>query len=325
MKMKHLKLLRCMSAEEGWQSAAALSLKMNVSLRSIKNYVSEINTIEPGLIQSGRRGYRIKEGDAYRVFEEARCGIPQTSKERVHYIINRLVNDTGRSGLSVFDLAEEIFVSDATIRGDIPKVRARCRDYSLTLKTGGDCISLEGTEKNKRKIISSIMFEESCENFMDIGSVQAAFQNYDVYFIRDTITDILKQHHYFINDYSMMNLVLYVAVAVDRISNGCVYNLNGCKDFPDAEGCEYAMSRAIAEKLGEKFGIAYNDSEIYDLSLLLTSKPPGWITRLWGRRPLRQPSEAGILNSPGNCWRLPGNSTASISRIPSAGPVLPSI
>lgn len=35
--------------------------------------------------------------------------------------------------------------------------------------------------------------------------------------------DVLNENHYFINDYSLLNLLLHIAIAINRVQNGCVY------------------------------------------------------------------------------------------------------
>ncbi|MEG2799494.1 MAG: HTH domain-containing protein, partial [Erysipelotrichaceae bacterium] len=59
MKVKHLQLLRCLSEQNDWITAATLSSKLNVSLRSVKNYVADISVLEPHLIKSSRQGYLV--------------------------------------------------------------------------------------------------------------------------------------------------------------------------------------------------------------------------------------------------------------------------
>ena len=38
------------------------------------------------------------------------------------------------------------------------------------------------------------------------------------------LMDVLERKpNYFINDYSLLNLLLHIAIAINRVQNGCVY------------------------------------------------------------------------------------------------------
>ncbi|MEG2270561.1 MAG: PRD domain-containing protein [Erysipelotrichaceae bacterium] len=272
MKVKHLQLLRCLSEQNDWITAATLSSKLNVSLRSVKNYVADISVLEPHLIKSSRQGYLVNREKVFKVFSNIDSGIPQTSTERVNYIINRLIHEANVAHyqLNIYDLSEDISVSTATLKIDIQKAKKTCGKFDLILKSTGDYISLEGLEKNKRKILSSIMFDETKENFMNIKTIQNAFMDYDIEYIQKVIADTLKIYHYFINDYSLMNLVLHVTIAIDRMNNDYIYT-RPIKNTLNIKSHEYELSLEIAKKLENHYHITYNENEIYELSLLLIS------------------------------------------------------
>lgn len=272
MKAKHLALIRCLCEEQEWITASSLSNKLNVSLRSIKNYVADICVLEPDLIESSRHGYKVDRKKAYKVFSDIDSGIPQTSIERVNYIIHKLIKGDRFTHykINIYDLSEEICVSSATLKIDIQKAKRKCNTFDLTLNSIGDYISLDGLEKNKRKLLSSIMFDETKENFMNIKTIQNAFMDYDLEYIQEMISTTLKDHHYFINDYSLMNLVLHVTIAIDRMNNNYIYP-HSDENLIEVKNHEYELSKEIAKNLEDHFHITYNENEINELSLLLIS------------------------------------------------------
>lgn len=125
--------------------------------------------------------------------------------------------------------------------------------------------------KNKRKMLSSILYDESNINFVNIESLQHAFLDIDIPFIRQTILEIFDKYHYFINDYSLINLVLHVTIAVDRIRN---HNMNteNIDSLPGVRLHEFALAQEMAKKLEDHFHIEFSNAEIYEMTLLTISR-----------------------------------------------------
>lgn len=218
MKPKLKKLIQLL-LEAQPRTSANLAERLNVSVRSVKNYVREINKEFPNTIQSSYEGYRIDSKVGVTILADNVNRIPQTSDERVSYIINKLINHNSDVTLDTYDLCDELFVSMSTLKNELTKVKHRLQKFDLQLITKGDLIECSGLEKNKRKMLSTILYDESNVNFVNIESLQHAFIDIDIDFIRKTILEVFDRYHYFINDYSLINLVLHVTIAVDRIIN----------------------------------------------------------------------------------------------------------
>ena len=91
MNWKTEKLIRLL-LETQPSTAQALAERMGVSVRSIKNYVHEINSEASETVLSSRDGYRLDVEKAKALLDEKTDNIPQTSRERVIYILNQLLN-----------------------------------------------------------------------------------------------------------------------------------------------------------------------------------------------------------------------------------------
>ena len=92
------------------------------------------------------------------------------------------------------------------------------------------------------------MAEEPSVNFVDYDAIQAKFPDIHILFIRDVYLDCLNQTGYFINDISLINLVLHTAIAIDRIRNDYA-DVRSCQDQPWISAHVYQ----IAEKAGKQF------------------------------------------------------------------------
>ena len=91
MKSKVLKLLKTLQEADSWMTANQLAVKTAISVRSIKNYVSEINAIEPMTISSSQNGYLVDKLKAESYLKKAQSPISQGSQERVNHLITRLI------------------------------------------------------------------------------------------------------------------------------------------------------------------------------------------------------------------------------------------
>ena len=269
MKPKMIKLIRILSDYTEFVTASSLAANMDVSTRSIKSYIQEINSVYPEAIESSREGYRIDKQAARRILEESGTHIPQSSQERIVYIINSLIKSD--TSVNTYDLCDEMYVSYSTIKNDLQAVKSRLRKYDLQLNNNHDNLTVSGLEKNKRRLLSSILYDESNVNFVNLETIQNIFPEIEIELIKDSLLEIFDRFHYFVNDYSLINLVLHITIAIDRIRNRNV-NTEDIHDMPPISSHEYELARNIARKIEEDFQIEYNQAEVYELALLLISR-----------------------------------------------------
>lgn len=255
-------------------TAASLSNYLGVSIRSIKNYIRELNTSYPNIIISSNKGYSLCPSSHNNDFKRLETNqIPQTSLERINYITNKLIKSDSKNPVNIYDLCESLFVSLSTCKSDISKAKKIYNKYNLTLHAKGDLLYIEGIEKNKRKLFSSILYDESVSNFINYVSLQAAFPSIDIELIRKIVLSNFKEYHYFISDYSLTNLILHIAICIDRIRDN-----NTVSSDPITPSTtyllphEYEIAKKIAAQLETNFLISFTDAEIYEMALLLISR-----------------------------------------------------
>ncbi|MFV0394107.1 MAG: BglG family transcription antiterminator [Coprobacillaceae bacterium] len=263
---KYEKLIHILLEQDQSISAATLSSYMQVSVRSIKTYVHDINVLYPQCIISNTDGYYINKNIATSLLKENLSNVPQTSKERVVCIINQLI----QSPIDAYQLSDNLFVSMSTLKNDITKARRMVNRYDLLLVNKNDVLSIEGLEINKRKLVSSILYKESNVNFVNLDAIQNSFKDIDIFYIKDVIIDVFNENYYFINDYSLTNLVLHITIAVDRIKNNNTTVFD--ETVSNIAQHEFKLSREICNRLESYFHIEYSDSEVSELAILLVSR-----------------------------------------------------
>lgn len=272
MNNKHISLLKVMTAQNGWATASFLASRLNVSERSIKNYISEINTFHKGAIESSRKGYLVNKELAYALLENGKVDLPSTSEERVNYIMKALLmnNDAENKAIDLYQMSEDIFVSYETIKKDLVKVKARALDYDLYLNSSSSSVSLEGREKNKRKLLANIIYEEFKKNVLCVSVIQDVFHHIDVSLLQSIILEECEKFHFYINGYALLSLVLDIIIGMERIRNHYTFDLSDNERL--AFGIrEQELSSNIAKKIEGNFNVRYSEAELEELTIILLS------------------------------------------------------
>ena len=269
MASKQNQLVQTLLDQNQRLNATQLANQLGVSVRTVHNYINAVNAQYPDAITSTPSGYRIAPEVARQVLHQNPNDIPQTAQDRCTYILNRLVQKGG--SLNLYDLCDEIYISPTTFHGLMGKMRRLTRDYDLTLALNGDTVTLTGSERNKRRLLSGLLYHESASAFTSTDSLQVFFPSIDIEKIRVDVMDILNENHYFINDYSLFNLLLHIAIAINRVQSGCVYNEDPASLRP-LDPQEEKLARELTERLSADFGIRFSPAEQYELALLLVSR-----------------------------------------------------
>jgi lichenan operon transcriptional antiterminator len=267
---KYKKLLDIMVyTENDWITAADLSAAMNISVRSVKSYLSDLNSIYKDLVHSSKKGYRINRILAKQLLSSSWAERPYTPEERMRFILKKLLAAQNKS-LDIYQLGEEeIFVSLETIKRDLSVIRKRLREFDIYITTTGFDVVLEGSELDKRKLLSNILYEEFSETVFSLTALEKVFPQYNVKYVYNTILEICKRHRFFINEYSLLTLLLDIIISVDRIKND--YALPDKFFDKNTITPEYILAQDIVHCLEAYFHITYNNFELNEIIVIIIS------------------------------------------------------
>lgn len=161
MKEKQDYLLRLLLQQDTPVSSRILAEKMGVSIRTVKNYIYQLNRLgSVPVIHSSNLGYTIVPEEAAKLLAtpQNENDLPQTFKERSFFIIKQILME--HQQLNIFDLSDELFVSYSTIKSDLARMNKAYEKYHVKFVLKQDEIQIIGEEKEKRRLISYIIFEE---------------------------------------------------------------------------------------------------------------------------------------------------------------------
>ncbi|MBP1042578.1 transcription antiterminator [Vagococcus sp. BWB3-3] len=266
MKEKQRELLLFLVEKEQPLTSKQLSSHLGISQRTIKNYVKELNSHDSQLvIASSQQGYLAIKDSAMALLEHAEqvVTIPQDYMERAYYIIKKLL--ISHEIVSIFDLCEELHISYSTLKNLLTKMNGTFESFHLHFSSTNNYLKIVGEEKDKRSLMSHIIYTETNNNFFNWNGL---FQSYGEAYIKNlsaVIKDVFKQNHYDINDFSFMSLILHLTILINRVRSGKY--IEG-ETILNIEQKEKKIMEDLCEAIETSFDITLTPSEISEIYIL---------------------------------------------------------
>ncbi|POP45577.1 transcription antiterminator BglG [Superficieibacter electus] len=236
-----------------------LAQRLAVSTRTVRADITALNALlaQHGaqFILSRGNGYQLKIDDParYQTLKTAQpraLRIPRSGQERVHYLMVRFL--TSAFSLKLEDLADEWFVSRATLQNDMAEVREWLQRYHLTLETRPrHGMKLFGSEMAIRACLTDLLWKLAQQDSLNPPVTEVALNAGVPEQLVTLLDTCFTRHHIRLTDEGELFLRLYCAVAVRRISEG--YPLH---DFAaeDVEEKVREAARDIAMALAQLAG-----------------------------------------------------------------------
>ncbi|MBA8816696.1 lichenan operon transcriptional antiterminator [Microbacterium halimionae] len=217
------RLLALLLRNGAWATASVLADMLGVTPRSVRSYVTALNArVDSGaVVESGPLGYRAGPGAsaAWRPGESDAA----TPRDRLHILVRALLDNS--EGIDVFETADRLHVSPATLEADLARVRGLLGGTALVLERSAERARLVGTEAAQRRLLSSLAHDEMDAGSFDlealrralgVGSAGAgAFGQFKV-----DLVQALGAEGYFVNEIGISDVLMHIAIAADRVSHG---------------------------------------------------------------------------------------------------------
>ncbi|MFJ1443745.1 BglG family transcription antiterminator [Clostridioides difficile] len=258
--------LNFIKTQHDWIDSSTLANYLNVSTCSIRKYVNEINS-NGEFILSSKKGYKVNLNNNYQTKVDSSENI--SPDNRLNLILKELIVNS--NGINIFDLSEELFVSPATIEGDIVKANKFIGSYNLKIKQSKFLLKLIGNESAKRKLMSSIIFKETGSDFLSLFDVQKIYQEYNLTKLKENIIYILKKYNLFINEYAINNILLHLMITIDRIKKNNYIDSVEVVNYID-NNVDINIAKDISNFLESEYNITLTSAELYYLVFQLTNK-----------------------------------------------------
>ena len=246
-----------------YKTAEELSKKLNVSTKTVRTEIKNLNSL---LIKSGaeivsKSGYgyilKINNKELFSKFDfpNKKNIIPDTSKSRIQYIIEYLINI--KEYVKVEDLSKILFTSPKTLAKDIKEAEKILNSYNIKLERKPYYgIKLKGEEFDIRLCIADYVEKKT----NGIEHIKIVDKN-ELKKIATIIMETLKKENFNISDVAFQNLIIHIQIALKRIENNCYVPVEekklreyiSEKEFQIAKKCTYNLEKIFKEnKIDEK-------------------------------------------------------------------------
>jgi lichenan operon transcriptional antiterminator len=215
---KEIQLISYLLEQGTWVTTPELSSHLNLSSRSIHNYVSGINCKYGKIISSSNKGYLIRQEKKKEAIAKLPINhIPGNYEERKNFILEKIL--LSQQFLSIDSLSDELCISPTTLQNEISKLRNELSEFQLHLRIKNNRLSIIGLDRNKRRLILELINEELENSSFSLEKIQEFFDNVDLKAVKKIVQDALRNHRYFLDDYSLLNYILHIAVFLE-FNNG---------------------------------------------------------------------------------------------------------
>ncbi|MFB4342092.1 PRD domain-containing protein [Pantoea sp. CS_6] len=209
-----------------------LARRFAVSTRTVRTDITALNALlekhGAQFVLNRGAGYQLKIADAQRftILQQqtrAPLRVPRTSQERIRYLLVRFL--TAAYSLKLEALAEEWFVSRATLQNDMADVREWLGRYQLSIESKPHHgMKLFGSEVAIRTCLTDLLIEIDQSQPDSPLITPESLEGGLLESLEPCLQRCFAQHHIRLSDEGERYLQFYCAVAVRRISEGYPVN-----------------------------------------------------------------------------------------------------
>ena len=281
---KEFALLSYLLNRNSWVTASVLSECVDLSPRSISNYISDINVKYDDIIISSNKGYKIKKAKAIKILNSLpNLGIPSNYNERKKYILEKIL--LSQQNHTLDSLSQELCISIATLQNEISRLRSDLAESKLHLRIKNDKLSIIGQDRDKRRLVIELINEELENSSFSLEGVQELFANANLKEIKEIVIKALKKHGYFLDEYSLLNYILHIAVFIELKGTHSVKNNESSAhriNFKEiATPHIYQIIETILDDLKNGYHRDFSHEDFFEVSLsMMTSAVTNHITKL---------------------------------------------
>lgn len=275
LSLRQRKLLHILQYQNVLITGRELAKQLNVSPRTIRSDVAEINRIlapyNAEIHSEKSKGYIFKAQAPDRILEMNQIDTAFFSKEdRVRYLAFRLC--LSDEALNIYDLEDEMFVSHTTLEHDLHflKMKYVLSEPHIRLHQIKDTLEFESDEKKRRSILNRLFNEDWNYNTKGNAYYGYHFLNPEILdYIMDEIPLHLSKYQIEMEDSSLVSLNLAIAIMYHRTQSGHFLPDNNISSRTDtAAAC---ATDSIFHSLEMQFICSFPQAEQDDIYQYITS------------------------------------------------------
>ncbi|MDR0217886.1 MAG: PRD domain-containing protein [Enterobacteriaceae bacterium] len=270
LRSKQKELLDYLRNQHNPVLAIKLSQVLNVSTRTIKNYVVEINSAyNEKIIISGQAGYALSPDaniDQKHYYDkQVNNYFPKTFQERAAFLIKAIL--LFERSHNIYDLSADLYISDSTLKSLIYKINGSFQQFNIRFLCRNHHIEILGDEQDLRKLIYHIIMEEREYQFIDLKIFGRIFGGQHVDRVSAIISRVFNKWNYSYHNLSYTQLILHFLILINRLKNSrYLYN----NDIFDGNTQLISMVDELCDNFQNDFGLLLSEQERHYCNRLLS-------------------------------------------------------
>lgn len=265
------KLIESIEERPGITSLELADL-FSVSERSVRTYIRRTNDALGGCAQIEKKrggGYSLRVSDqakldSLRFSDTGEDGFmaPSTPEERMRFLLDDLLSRV--DWITIDDLATMLFVSRSVVTADLKRASAKLESFGLTLERRPHYgIRVTGPEMSRRLCLANLTLEGMIGGRGGVASLAA---------IAQCVDGALAEEDFHINSAAYQNLLVHIAVAVERIRANCYVPMEPEHLERLRATSEYAVAGKVAQAVSDSLDVELPEEEIGYIAIHLASK-----------------------------------------------------
>ena len=276
---RKMQIVSFLNHQTGWTTTAMIAQRFGFSVRSVKYSVAELNKEYGALILSSNKGYKIDKLTAAKILSFLPSQtIPASYEERKRYIINTLLLQNQR--MSISDLSNKLCISPITLQNELSRMRTDLTQFHLNIHTKNDMVNITGLAKDKRAVILSLINEEIKSSYFSLERIQEIFTSVSLARIKQLILQVMHRYEYFLDDYSLLNYVLHIALTVELRSSNPARKFNASRQELVSHADMLRLASAHVQSivndlyvlLKENYDTDFTLYDLYEASVLMMTR-----------------------------------------------------
>lgn len=223
--MRQTQILTLLIKGNNYVTAENMASELNVSKKTIHRDMSSINEILKSYdcaieILKGR-GYYCDSKQKEKIYsllneKKKETFTPSYQQTRIDWLIKKFILQSYKcKPMTIAKLAEELYISEATLKNDFKIVRKKLENYRLKIvKYQDKGLILKGNEIDIRKALANYILEEESEFSLE-SMVKLSKEEHNK--IENIIVNTISKYRITVTDMGFTNLMIHIEIALSRL------------------------------------------------------------------------------------------------------------
>ena len=276
MEIDHKIILNTLLSQHEFVSSTTISEYTGIPERTVKYYVSQINSFFPNVLEINKKGVKIidnRRTEVKTILTSENADNYYNFNDRKVFLLNRTLQHNNQ--ISIKEVLDTFFITKNTLLNEISIINKELSKFNATFSVKDDYIYLKISPLKKRELLLHLMENELSKASFDLKIIQNYIQDIDVTSLQNFILSVIKEENIYVDDYTMANYMIHLSVLIHfNKNNSCssVQNNDAYINLNLSERKSNIINK-IYSHLKELYpSSSFNKQDIYNVSILLFNR-----------------------------------------------------